>query len=287
MLDEKKKILDKNDFLNERKNAKILSKYDKAKRRNLILSVFICIAIIGALYLVLDVSNVKGISVEGNIYLRSEDIINISGVTTQDKYIFTSPSSIENNVKTNPLIDICDVEKLDDQTIKITVQEKKAIGYSFEENENVLILADDSRLKLTKDNLYLIEKVPLIEGFSKDKLILIEKNLVDVDYKMINEISEIHFYPALKFQDHEIIMRDGNYIFTSVYGLNLLNKYYNVVSSYDSSGFKCYYIEDISGNAYTSACPWEPVEEEEKKEDSKQEQEEDIDEDIEQEDEDE
>ena len=270
MLDEKKKILDKNDFLNERKNAKILSKYDKAKRRNLILSVFICIAIIGGLYLELDVSNVKGINIEGNIYLKSEDILNISGLTTKDKYIFVNPNNIENNIKTNPLIDTCRVEKLDDQTIKIMVSEKKAIGYSFEENENVLILADDSRLKLTKENLYLIEKVPLIEGFDKDKLILIEKNLVDVDYKMINEISEMHYYPALKFQDHEIIMRDGNYIFTSVYGLNVLSKYYNIVSSYDGSGFKCYYIEDISGNAYTSACPWQPIEEEENKEENQE-----------------
>lgn len=265
MLDEKKKILENNDFLNERKNAKILSKYDKAKRRNLILSVLIGLIIIGTLYLVLDVSNIKGISIDGNIYLKSEDIINLSGITTENKYIFTSPSKVEENVKTNPLIDTCNVEKLDNQTIQITVCEKKPIGYTFEENENVLILSDDSRLKLTKANLYLIEKVPLIEGFNKDKLILIEKNLVDVDYKMINEISEMHYFPALKFQDHEIIMRDGNYIFTSVYGLNLLNRYYDVVSSYDSSGFKCYYIEDISGNAYTSACPWQPVEEEEKK----------------------
>ena len=265
MLDEKKKILENNDFLNERKNAKILSKYDKAKRRNLILSVLIGLIIIGTLYLVLDVSNIKGISIDGNIYLKSEDIINLSGITTKNKYIFTSPSKVEENVKTNPLIDTCNVEKLDDQTIKITVTEKKPIGYTFEENENVLILSDDSRLILTKANLYLIEKVPLIEGFNKDKLILIEKNLVDVDYKMINEISEMHYFPALKFQDHEIIMRDGNYIFTSVYGLNLLNKYYDVVSSYDSSGFKCYYIEDISGNAYTSACPWQPIEEKEKK----------------------
>ena len=264
MLEEKKQILDKNKFLNDRKNAKILSKYDKAKRRNLVLSVFICLIIIGVLYLTFDISNIKGINVEGNIYLKTEDILKISGLSKNDKYIFTNPDRVEENIKTNLLIDSCDVIKCDDQTIKIIVKEKKAIGYAFEENENVLILSDDSRLALTKDNLYLIEKVPMIEGFSKDKLILIEKNLQDVGYKMLNEISEIHYYPELKFQDHKIIMRDGNNIFTSVYGLNLLNKYYDMISSYDSKGYKCYYIEDISGNAYTSACPWEAVEEEEK-----------------------
>ena len=257
MLNDKKKILEKNTFLNERKNAKILSKYDKAKRRNLILSVFICLIIIGTLYLVFDVSNIKGIRIENNIYLKNEDILKLSGISTNDKYIFTNSKKVENSILTNPLIEKCSVKKMDDQTIKISIKEKKIIGYSFEDNENVLILDDDSRLILNKDNLYLIENAPIIEGFSKDKVILIEKNLVDIDYKMINEISEIHYYPQLKFQDHEIIMRDGNYVFTSVYGLKLLSKYYNVVSSYDSQGYKCYYIEDISGNFLTYACPWE------------------------------
>ena len=45
-----------------------------------------------------------------------------------------------------------------------------------------------------------------------------------------------------------------------------------------SSGKSCYYFEDISGNAYISACPWEPVKEEEKKEDAAQEEEAETDE---------
>ena len=74
---------------------------------------------------------------------------------------------------------------------------------------------------------------------------------------MINEISEIHYYPNLKFQDHELIMRDGNYIFTSVYGINRINKYYDIIASHYVDKNSCYYIEDISGTAYTSACPWQ------------------------------
>ena len=257
MLEEKKKILNENEFLNERKNAKIISKFYKAKRLYLLLSVFLCLVLIGIVYFLTDYSNIFRISVDGNVYLKDEDIIELSGLSTSSKYLLTRKKSVENKIKNNNFIEDCDVELIDDRVVKITVKEKKAIGYTLENGENVLVLADDSRLNLNKDNIYLIEKVPLLEGFSKDQIILIGKNFVDVDYKMINEISEIHYYPSLKFQDHELIMRDGNYIFTSVYGINRINRYYDIVSSYSSKDNNCYYIEDISGNAYISACPWQ------------------------------
>ena len=273
MLDEKQKILNDNDFLNERKNARIVSKYEKSKRGLFILSILLSLLIIGVLYILLPVSNVKDIEVIDNVYIKDEDIVEMSEVSTSSKYVFLNPKTVENKIKENVLIDTCVVEKLDDLTIRISVTEKKIVGYSFEDNQNVLIMADDSRIILDKKNLYLINYVPLLEGFDKDSIKLIEKNLNDVDYKMINEISEIHYYPELKFQDHEIIMRDGNYIFTSVYGLNLLNRYYDMASSLASDKHNCYYVEDISGNAYVSACPWEEVVEdniEETKQDSEE-----------------
>lgn len=253
-----KEILEKNEFLNERKNKRLSAHFEKSKRRLLVLSVFLCLGIIATIYLLFDVSNIKGIKVEGNIYLKDDDIVALSELNDDSKYIFVNTDSIESKIKSNKLISKCEVVKTNEQSILITISEKKAIGYALEEGQNVLILADDSRVALTKANLYLIQMVPLIEGFNKDEMILIEKNLQDVDYKMINEISEIHKYSLLKFQDHELIMRDGNYIFTSVYGLNRVTSYYEMVNSFIDGNNKCYYIEDISGNAYISACPWEP-----------------------------
>ena len=256
MLEEKQEILEKNMFLNDRKIAKENDKLKKVKRKYLILSVFLCIVIISAIYLASSISNVKGIIVEGNVYLTSENIIEDSNLKLENKFVFVSTNGVANNLLKNPLIEKCEVVKQEDQTIKIVVKEKKIIGYAFEEGNNVLILSDNSRVNIDKNNLYLIGFAPLIEGFSSDQIILIEKNLVDVDYRMINEISEIHYYRDQKFLDHEVIMRDGNYVFTSVYGLNLLNSYYSMVASSESDKKNCYYIEDISGNAYMSACPW-------------------------------
>lgn len=270
MLEQNNSNIDLKDILNKTKveeKVEVLPKSQKPKFRYFLIGVLLGLVIISVTYLVSKKSNVKEIIVNGNVYLKDDDIINQSGLSVDDKYVFVNPSSAENSILKNPLVDECTVSKCDDQSIEINVVEKKIIGYSFEDNENVLILANDSRIVLDKKNLYLIGKAPLIEGFEKDDILLIERNLSSVDYRTLNEVSEIHFFPELKFQNHELIMRDGNYIFTSVYGLKVLNEYYDIVSSYDGQGNNCYYVEDISGNVYISACPWETNDEENKETD--------------------
>lgn len=267
MLNDKQKLLKDFSIIKEKRTARIESHNEKNRFKLFFLGILFCLILIAVTYLLSNNSNVSKILCAGNIYLNEEDIIELSGISLDDKYVFVNTNNAVNNIKKSLLIEDCTVEKKQDRTIEINIKEKKAIGYCFEDNENLLILSDDTRVPLNKQNLYLISKVPLIEGFTKEKIILIENNFNDLDVDMINEISEIHYYPQLKFQDHEVIMRDGNYVFTSVYGLKLINKYYDVVSSYHSDKNECYYVEDISGNIYLSACPWIPSEEENTKED--------------------
>ena len=263
MLEQDNKNINLEEILNKTKKEELpIEEPLKPKFRYFLIGILIGIVIISIVYLLSNKSNIQGITIKDNVYLKDEEIIKISGLNDDDKYIFVNASKIENAIKDNPLVDSCTVTKCDDQSIEISVVEKKIIGYTYEDNENVLVLENDYRIPLDKNNLHLIGKAPLIEGFQKDDILLIERNLADVDYRMINEVSEIHLFPGLKFQNHELIMRDGNYIFTSVYGLDVLNKYYDIVSSYEADGNKCYYVEDISGNVYISACPWETVEEE-------------------------
>ena len=211
-----------------------------------------------------SVSNIYRITIQGNNYLNDEDIIGLSELSTRKKYLFTIPRMIKKKIMQNPIVESCEVQLLDNNQVNIVVNEKKIIAYLYDQGNTVLLLANDERIPVDRDNLYLINKVPFIEGFTNEELVLIEKNFAECDYQIINEISEIHKYPDLKYQDLELIMRDGNYIFTSVYGLNILNHYYDIESSYSRDKHSCYYFEDISGNAYTSACPWE-IKEEEKK----------------------
>lgn len=261
MLNEKRNLLDKNALLKIRRNRKIGTINEKKKRLALILSVFLSLLLMAAVYLLSSDSKIYRITVEGNSYLKENDIITLSGLTKEDRFLLTIPSVIEKRIEKDPLIEDCDVSLLNGRLVRITVKEKKIIGYLLDQGESVLLLETDERIPIEKERLYLISKVPIIEGFSNEDLVLLEKNFATCDEAIINEISEIHNYTPLKYQYVELVMRDGNFIFTSPYGLNLLNRYFDIESSYIREDHRCYYFEDISGNAYTSACPWEPREE--------------------------
>lgn len=269
MLD-KKTLLKKNPLIALRQKNKQTSLLMRYKKILLIISVILSLLIIGLIYFASSKSNIYRISVTDNIYYTDESIIQLSQLSTSDKYLLTIPSKVEKRVLADPLIEECKVTLKNQYLVDITVKEKMIIGYAYDADGIVLITSDDEKILLDEHNMYLISKVPFIEGFTIEDLILIEKNLSKCDYKVIEEISEIHYYPELKYQNVELIMADGNYIFSSVYGLDILNHYFNIKSSHISSDYECYYFEDISGNAYTSACPWqeviEPVKEESEEE---------------------
>lgn len=253
---EKKDIVLKTDFFTERFKEKELNAFNSGKKLTFVFSILTGMLLLLLIYLSLDISNIYHIAVKNNHYLSEKDIIALSGLKPNNKFYFFLPSSIESKISESTFIDSCKVERKDGNLVVIQVEEKKIIGYTFKEDKNVFIFDDDSRVDVSKENLYIISKVPLISGFSDEEIILLEKNLVDCDYQILNEVSDIINYPSLKYQNVEIIMRDGNYIFTSPYGLKVLNKYYSIEGSYKQDKQICYYYEDISGNAYTSACPW-------------------------------
>ena len=273
MLDDKEKLLKKNRLFSIRRNRKEKTAYEKARTFYFFLSVFLCLVLIGLVYFLNDVSSVYRIAVEGNVYLKDEDIIEVSGLSDRSKYLLILPPRIENRIKENSLIEDAEVKLMEGRLVKIRVSEKKIVGYAPENGLNVLILADGERVGISKNNMYLITCGPIIEGFTEEELNTLAKQLGKCQQKIIKEISEIHNYPALKFQNVELIMRDGNYIFTSVYGMNILDHYFDIETSFISSEHHCYYFEDISGNAYISACPWEEPEEQtpEKEEEGNQE----------------
>lgn len=266
MLKENRKLPDRNALFGLRKDRKETSAFDKGKRFCFFMSILTSLILIIAVYLCLDISNVYHIAVEGNHYLNDDDVLALSRLSTKSKFLSVIPYRIEKNVLSSPLISECKVELKDGRLVKINVKEKNLIGYMPENGLNVLISDNDDHIAIDMDNFYIISKLPLLEGFTPEELILIEKNLSKCDYRVIDEISEIHSFKELKYQNVEIIMRDGNFIFSSPYGLEILNRYFDIESSYLSGKNKCYYFEDISGNAYTSACPWEKTEEEKKDE---------------------
>ena len=260
MLDsDKKKILDKNYLLNKKKDAKTKTVFNTLKNRYFLLGVFFGLLILVLAYFISDYSNIYHISVEGNIYLKNEDIIRLSGIEKNDKYLLVFPSIKQKKLLSSPYIEEAKVEMLDDRIIKISVKEVKQVGYIFEDGLSNVLLIDGTRIVLDKSNYYLIEKLPLIEGYKKDQIKEILRGFKLIDYKTIDEISEIHRYPFSYDENMmEVIMRDGNYCFVSWTGLNMLSEYYQIISGIDASlGNVCIYLDELTNSGYTSICPWQ------------------------------
>ena len=264
MLEEnKKEILEENYYLNKRKDARKKSKFSKAKNVYFTIGIILGLLIIGTVYYFSDYSKVFHINVEGNIYTSSEDILKLSGISEESRFLLVNTDKVEKKIKGNPLIKECHVDKLDERLIRISVEEYKMIGYMYELSDAVIILENDERIKLTNDNMYLINKIPLIEGYTSEQLSGVIKGFKDIDYKVIDEISEIHRYPFSYDENMmELVMRDGNTAFVSSSGLRMLNSYYSIVSSIDrSNGKACIYLDELTNSGYISKCPWEQTKE--------------------------
>ena len=270
MLEERKKeILDKNYYLNKRHDTRKKNQFLRIKHRSFLVAIFLSIVLIGLVYFLGPWSNVYSISVKGNKYYTNEDILKKSNLSTNDKFLLAPISKAKKLLLNDPLIKSANVTRNDNKLITIEVEENKIYGYAYEDYESVLLLDDNQRIVLDNDNNYLITKVPLVSGFTKEQLELVAKGFENVDASIINEISEIHRYPFSYDQNMlEVIMRDGNYVFVSSFGLKLLDNYYSISSGLqlDKSG-ACIYLDEVTNSGYTSRCPWQeeieptPVEE--------------------------
>lgn len=254
---ERDEIIKNNYYLNQRNNVKKKNKFRKDSTIIFIVAVVLAIPFLSFLYAISPYSKTYKIVCEGNVYLKDEDIIKEANLSKY--FLLTFPTKNEKKLKQNPFFEDVDIKMLNGNIVSINVKEVKQIGYLFEDNESKLLLINDVRIPLSASNMYLIDKIPLIEGYTKEELLKIEKDFRDVDYKVINEISEIHKYPvSYDNEQMEIVMRDGNFCFLSSSSLKLLENYYVVSSGIDSSkGHACVYLDDLTNSAYISTCPWQ------------------------------
>ena len=257
--DNREEILKNNYYLNKVKDSRKRIKFDKDSSIVFVLAFIVSLILITLGYMLSPTSKTFKVTVSGNHYLKDEDVIEKADLSKY--YLLTFPQKKANALKKDPLIQDARITMLNGNIVAIEIEEVKQIGYIFEDNESKLLLINDERVALNKDNMYLIDKVPLIEGYTKEELTKIEKGFEDVDYKIINEISEIHKYPiSYDNEQMEVIMRDGNYCFMSSSSLKLLANYYSISSAIDSSiGHACAYFDDLTNSAYISTCPWQVV----------------------------
>ena len=260
---EKDDILKENYLVKKRQASRDEKKYRGDKNRLFIVAVLLCIILLASLYLMSSRSKVYRVSVTGNVYLDDDYYRDLSGIGEDAIYYLTLDTNIQNAIASDPLVKSVTVDHLDHNVIGINVEEKKIIAYIYDD-EPYLIDEDGERIPMTTDYYDLISMVPIIEGYSIDEIKEIARGFKNVDDDMIAEISEIHKYPfSYDERMMEVIMRSGNYVYVSYYGLSLLNNYHGIEASLASDeDHVCIFLDEVTNSGYTSSCPFWQTEEE-------------------------
>ena len=211
-------------------------------------------------YFIMPVSHVSSVTVSGNSLLSDEYVRSISGVSDSSIYYFTVPLLVKSRIEHDPLIESAEVSLERNNTIAVTVTEKKILGYRYDE-EPVLLMTDGTKAELKSEYLDIISKVPLIIGFPTDEQTAkLCRAFKDVDSSLIRDISEISQY-SLSYdpQAVRVLMRSGGYFIGNYYNTSLLNKYWDIYNHQNDKSY-CIFADDSLTSAYSKICPWDEPE---------------------------
>ena len=208
------------------------------------------------LFCLMEESRVSAVTVSGNRYLSSDTICSIAGVSSDDLYYAKIPFLLEYRLKSEPLIESVDVSWKNNGIISITVNEKRPVGYRYDQ-QAVLLLSDGSVIPLSGEYLDVIADVPYITGFTEaEQTRLLCKALSQLNRQVISSIAEIHQF-ALEYDDEamKILMRTGGYYIGSYTNLDKL-AYYDEIYAAQKDHSQCIYGFDSGSSAASQVCPW-------------------------------
>ena len=257
MLD-KKSIISQSFVFKRMQDGKVRKRFLAHKHRLFIVGIIIGFIIVLLTYFNSSYAKVYRVSVNGNYLLTREEIVDLAGIDSESNFLFVRTSKIAKKLKSNPMIKEANVKLLNDRIVEVEIDEYKLIGYTARGDKAHFILDNGELIEANAQNLKYISSIPLIEGFNDEQLKMILDDFKNIDRDLINQISEIHRFPFSYDENMlEVIMKDGNYVFLSSSGLDLLNQYYDVASSLDNPKEDiCLYFDEVTNTGFTSACPW-------------------------------
>lgn len=214
------------------------------------------ILFIGIAYFLLPVSRISSVRIEGNSMLSDAYVRSLAQVTENDRFYLTVPFLVSSRLEKDPMIASAETEMLSDQTVCITVTEKKVIGYRYVTSPEV-VFADGTVTELKSEYLDLIARVPLIIGFEDDGEL---KKLADafsgIDQDVIEDMAEVSEY-SLSYDPSaiKVLMRTGGYFIGSYYSMENINSY-NEVYALMSDHSKCLFSLEGQAKVAQQVCPW-------------------------------
>lgn len=247
-------------ILDKRKQIRKKIKNKGIKNRLFLLGVIFTIVLMSVMYFFSEASNVYKVHVVGNNYVSKDEIIAYSKIKKNSKYLFVQDFLVTQNVNKHPFIVNSYVTHERYNVINIEVVERKPFAYRV--SDEIIVYTTDYKEIVVEFENELLARLPMIAGFEDEEVMKeVGKSFDEVKEHIISSIALITQYPQSYDQNMmQLLMRDGNTVFVSIFSTEVLNQYFDIISSVEGVN-NCIFIEDISKNAYKSICPWDNLEE--------------------------
>ena len=173
-------------------------------------------------------SNIKNIYVKGNELLTDQEIIDIAGIEDYPTSINNLSVTLESRLEKNQYILEADVTK-SNLTSKITIEVKENYPLFYYQTENKTILYNKDKVTEKFTTPTFINQIP---NTVYDKFL---KAMKKVKKNILYRMSEIEYSPNEVDEERSfILMNDGNYVYLTLEKFLAINKYIDMVKSFDN-----------------------------------------------------
>ena len=208
-----------------------MTKRKKSKRKlnKKRILLFLCFSIILAFfsYKIINM-NIKNIYISNNSFLKDQEIIDIALLNNYPRSIENMSYSIKKRLEKNKFILEATVEKKDFfSSVYIKVKENYPLFYY--QVEDKIVLYNGKKIDDRYSVPTVINQIPntVYDSFLK--------KMQKIDKPILERISEIQYAPNEVDQERFfLLMNDGNYVYININKFLTLNKYFDMLKSFDN-----------------------------------------------------
>ena len=201
------------------------NKKRKLNKKRVFKVLFILIVIFVFFYKLFN-TNITNIYISGNDYLKDQEIIDISKLDKYPLSIRNTSGKIEKRLENKTLILSAKVKK-NILLNEVYIEVKENYPLFYYEKDGKTILYDETKYndKLSSPILINYVKEEILDEFIK--------HMKKLDREVLNRISEIEYIKEGKSEKFLLYMNDGNYVYVNFKNFKNLNKYIEIVKSFD------------------------------------------------------
>ena len=222
-------------------------KKKKFNLKGLLLIILAIYLLLMAFYYVFNF-HISTIVIHGNDTISDNEIIKV-GKLDKASLLKTSSALTEKRIKKIDFVKDVDVKKTITGKIIVDIEEAKVLFYNSSDDKYVL-----SNTKEIKNDKKYLGVATLNNYVPSDIYKSFIKELANVDYSVINMISEIEYSPDISedvvIDDARFLlkMNDGNSVYVNVVNMDKLNKYQEAIVSVYEEGLGILYLDSNSSN---------------------------------------